>query len=237
MPVMASTPPKAADTGLPTWLRRLMQMVGAAFIVAAPLLHAGGIARGSTAYLLTAGAALLLFSVLDRIEAFSAWGLSAKLRAVEKAAQEAAASAEEMRALALTVVRMTLFLAHAGGRWDGNQRARLIADSEAKRLLQTLHASEEERREVYRDADAIALYDLEGGVYEAVLKAFPNGLPAEVEQAVRLREERWNQGLPALLSTDLRLWVANLRALTPEVEVALHKLAAAEERLARGDRS
>jgi hypothetical protein len=171
---MASTPPTAKDTGLPTWVRRPMQIFGATFIVGAPLLHAGKCAQDSVPYFLAAGAALLLFSMLDRLESFSAWGVSAKLREAEKAAQQAAASAAEVRALALTVVRVALSLAHAGGRWDGNQRARLIADSEAKRLLQTLHASQEERREVYRDTDAIALYDLEGGVYQAASKAFPD---------------------------------------------------------------
>lgn len=220
---------------LPRWACVVMQAVGALALICAPILHALGIARESTGFLLGGGIALLLFGALDRLESFSAWGISAKLRQAEEAAREAAASAAEVRALALSVVRLALEQAHAGGRMDGNRRARLLIDRETERLLTSLDASEAERREIFREVNQVQLFDRARAVERAILHASTPETAHAVRAKQRQREGDWSAGLPAPSSAQMRAWAIEDGALDAAVEAALRCLADAEERNARGE--
>lgn len=212
-----------------------MQLSGAAFLFSAPILHALDLARDSTVHLMAGGVALVLFGVLDRLERFSAWGLSATLKEAEKAAEEAKASAAEVRTLALRVLRLSVSIVHAGGRLDEQQRARGIVEAEAARLLSELQASVAERREVFAEADAMRLHDLSADVTNALLESGPAEQRQAVQEEIKKHGEAWSRGDAAPSSAALRSFIAAHGAVAPPVDEALTRLAAAEAKRARGE--
>lgn len=229
-------PRSAPAAELPGWLRGTMRAAGLGLIlVAAPLAHFFSTVEGGGPLLLAVGATAFLFASLDRLESFSAWGLSAKLREAEKAAQQAAASAAEVRALALSVVRLALEQAHAGGRMDGNRRAKLLVDREAARLLDALGASPAERRAVFQEVNVVVLHDMARAVHRATMNAAKPEDKTAVQEQIRRGEDGWVLGKPAPSSESLRALAEEFGAVDHAVEAALRHLADAEERARRGE--
>jgi len=85
-----------------------------------------------------AGAVALAFSAIDRLKSFAGWGFAAEMREVQRAAKEVSATASEVRALALPLIRIALSSA-------------IAATEQATRLLNSMGATDEERFEVLQN--------------------------------------------------------------------------------------
>ena len=222
MTAMASTSPSPSATGLATWLRLPMQVVGVVFIVAAPLLHAVGIAVGSILYLLGAGAALLLLSVVDRIESFNAWGVSAKLREAQAAASQASATAGEVRRLALPLTRIALGLAQAGNRYGRDEASRTRVELEVRKVLNALNATPEERATCYTEWDAWRRYDKVADLFMTMHAE--NSLDRRDE--ISAFQQRFNEhsALDETSAQQIRREAQERNLITGEVECRIREL-------------
>ncbi|MBY0335466.1 MAG: hypothetical protein K2X11_02570 [Acetobacteraceae bacterium] len=219
---------------LPNSVRIAMKGAGAILLLLAPLLHAAGIARDSTLFLMGGGIALLIFGAMDRLESFTAWGVSAKLRAAEKAAEEAMASASEVRQLALSMMRLALGLAHAGGRMDGNRRVRHLVNRDIDKLVEDLKVSVVEQRQVFREITTIALHDLGIRARHAAFEAADNDAKPAMSAEAQRFEEAWSRGESAPSAAELRDWATKHNAMSEAVEAALRQLEEAEQAVADG---
>lgn len=221
--------------GLPEWLRRSMQVGGAALLmIGGPVAYCldGAAAAG---VFLGAGAAALILSLLDRVEQFAAFGLSAKLREAQAAASEAVASAAQVRSLALSLVRLALALAKGGGRMDGGQRNQRTTRAEALQILEALGATPEERRQAFEIWTAVALHDHASAVSSAIRQAVKLEDHPQVDAWREEIGQAFVAGQPPPFASAMRQRAAAFAVLTDgAVEAALARLAQAEARVASG---
>ncbi len=224
-----------SKAALPAWLALIMQISGAALLLAGPVLHALSIAQGSAWHLMGGGVGLLVFASLDRLESFNAWGVSAKLREAQAAATEAVASAEEVRQMALPLARIGLGLVQASNRLGRDEASKQRVESEVKKVLDALKATHSERTACYTEWNAWRLRDKASEVFEAIKEAHPLERGEEIRSFRKPFNDPFRLG--AGVAQQIRAGAKARGLLTPAVEMRISELETFEANLARSEAS